>query len=166
MNATLHSVHISEDIRSLAQLAEGIWNEYFIDIITQEQIDYMVEKFQSVKAITNQIEAEGFEYFFITMDGKRAGYMGVKQEESSLFLSKLYLSKESRGKGCASVALAYLEDLCRQRNLDSIWLTVNRYNDHTIAVYKKKGFNVVREEAKDIGNGFVMDDFVMEKQMK
>lgn len=162
MNVTMNSVRNSMDIHNLAELAKEIWNEYFINIITQEQIDYMVENFQSKKAITKQLDSEGFEYFFITVNDTHVGYAGVKQEDGSLFLSKLYLTKESRGKGIASVALTYLVNLCHERNLSSIWLTVNRHNHHTIAVYEKKGFNVVREEAKDIGNGFVMDDFIME----
>ncbi|GAB6929652.1 GNAT family N-acetyltransferase [Paenibacillus sp. JCM 10914] len=166
MNVTINPVHTSEDIHKLAQLAEGIWNEYFIDIITQEQIDYMIEEFQSEKAIKQQLGTEGFEYFFITVDGTHVGYTGVKQEERALFLSKLYLANESRGKGIASVAIRYLVNLCNQRNLSSIWLTVNRHNHHTIAVYEKKGFKVIREEVKDIGKGFVMDDYIMEKQVQ
>jgi ribosomal protein S18 acetylase RimI-like enzyme len=55
-----------------------------------------------------------------------------------------------------------LKEISRQRNLTSIWLTVNRYNENTIAVYKKKGFETIRTQVADIGEGYVMDDYVME----
>ena len=73
--------------------------------------------------------------------------------------------KESRGNGYASDAMLFLENLCKQRNLESIWLTVNRENLHTIDVYKKKGFQIIAEEVNDIGHGFVMDDYIMEKRV-
>ncbi|BFT72400.1 GNAT family N-acetyltransferase [Paenibacillus sp. P36] len=61
--------------------------------------------------------------------------------------------------------MVFLEMLCKGRNLNSIWLTVNRNNESSIAVYEKKGFRTVREQIVDIGNGFVMDDFIMEKEI-
>ena len=53
-------------------------------------------------------------------------------------------------------------ELCKKNNLDKIWLTCNRYNVNTLEVYRHWGFETVREEATDIGNGFVMDDYIME----
>ncbi|MNE72395.1 Acetyltransferase (GNAT) family protein [compost metagenome] len=80
-------------------------------------------------------------------------------------MSKFYISKEHRGRSYASQALAFLEKLCKERSLSHIWLTVNRHNESSIAVYEKKGFRTVREQIADIGNGFVMDDFIMEKEI-
>ncbi|OMF57773.1 GNAT family N-acetyltransferase [Paenibacillus rhizosphaerae] len=163
MEVMLTQVNTEEEIAALADLAYGIWHEYFIRIITRDQIKYMVDKFQSVPAITDQIQHQGYEYFFINVDGAHAGYIGVKQEEGKLFLSKLYIAKEYRGHGYASRAMEFLTTLCKDRCLSAIWLTVNRHNDSTIAVYEKKGFKTVRTQVADIGNGFVMDDYVMEK---
>lgn len=94
------------------------------------------------------------------------GYTGIHPEDGKLFLSKLYLRKECRGLGLASQAFAFLEDYCRAHGLSAIWLTVNRHNDHSVQVYEHKGFVTVREQAADIGHGYVMDDFVMEKQVQ
>ncbi|WP_028549676.1 GNAT family N-acetyltransferase [Paenibacillus sp. UNC451MF] len=155
----------TEEVANLAQLASEIWYEYFVSIISKEQIDYMVEKFQSTNAITEQIQNQGYEYYFMNMSGKNIGYLGVKQEEGKLFLSKFYILKEHRGRGYASRAMEFLVDICQKRRLSTIWLTVNRYNDATIAVYEKKGFRTVRTQVADIGNGFVMDDYIMEKEI-
>ena len=92
------------------------------------------------------------------------GYAGLQEANGKLFLSKLYIAKENRGKKIASEAFLFIEELARKRNLKSIWLTVNRNNTHAIDVYKAKGFSIIRTQVTDIGNGFVMDDYVFEKQ--
>ncbi len=154
-----------EAITELARTAADIWREYYISIITMDQIDYMIGKFQSAPAVQDQIEHQGYHYYVMHHDGGTAGYLSVKEEEGKLFLSKFYVCKEHRGKGYASQAMSFLEELCRERGLSHIWLTVNRHNESSIGVYRKKGFRVIREQVADIGNGFVMDDFVMEKEI-
>jgi diamine N-acetyltransferase len=159
-------VNTVEEIAEVARLAADIWHEYYISIITVEQIDYMIDKYQSFPAISDQIENQGYEYYLIQSDDFTSlGYMSVRQEEKRLFLSKFYIVKEHRGRGFASQAMAFLEQLCQERGLSHIWLTVNRNNESSIAVYEKKGFKIVREQAADIGNGFIMDDFVMEREI-
>ncbi|UKS29460.1 GNAT family N-acetyltransferase [Paenibacillus sp. HWE-109] len=166
MNIKLLHVNTEEDITEVARLAAEIWREYYVTLITIEQIDYMIGKFQAVPAITDQIYHQGYEYYLIQHDGSAIGYMSARQDEGKLFLSKFYIGKEHRGRSYASQAMAFLEQLCKDRNLSHIWLTVNRDNESSIAIYEKKGFRTVREQIADIGNGFVMDDFIMEKEME
>lgn len=165
MKVIFPQVKIAEEVAVVAQLAAAIWREYYVSIITIEQIEYMIGKFQSISAITDQIDHQGYEYYFIHNGESVVGYMSVREEEDKLFLSKFYISKEHRGQGYASQASAFLEQLCKDRNLSHIWLTVNRDNESSIAVYEKKGFQIVQEQIADIGNGFVMDDFIMEKEI-
>lgn len=132
-------VTTAEETAEVARLAAEIWQEYYVSIITIEQIDYMIEKFQSAPAITDQIHHQGYEYYLIhNGDGSIAGYMSAREEDGKLFLSKFYIGKEYRGRSYASQALAFLEKLCEDRNLTHIWLTVNRDNESSIVVYKKK----------------------------
>lgn len=162
---TMTMVETEDQISRLAGLASRIWHEYFISILREAQIDYMVEKFQSAAAITDQLQSQGYSYFFICLDGNPVGYLGIKPDGEKLFLSKLYLQKEFRGRGYASLAFSFLEEYCRRRNLRAIWLTVNRYNFDTIHIYEKKGFVKIRQQVADIGGGFVMDDYIMEKTL-
>lgn len=150
-------------IADLADLAKKVWNEYFVSILIQDQIDYMVDKFQSMPAMTEQIQNQGYQYYFLNLEGKNIGYIGVREETGKLFLSKLYIVKEYRGKGFASEAFEFLENMCQNKKIRAIWLTVNRYNEDTIHIYEKKGFQTIRTHVMDIGEGYVMDDFVMEK---
>lgn len=152
-----------EHVSLLAAMADKIWHEYYASLISVEQIRYMLDKFQSVQAISSQIREGELVYYLITEQDAPVGYVAVAEKDSALFLSKLYVLKEHRGKGTASKAMVFLESLCKERGLNAIWLTVNRHNDASIAVYEKKGFVKVREQVGDIGNGYVMDDYIMEK---
>lgn len=162
MEVTLIPVTTTEDINTLAALAKGIWEEHFTPIIGAGQVAYMLEKFQSVPAIAEQLQ-NGYRYFFIAKEGEPIGYTGIKAENGKLFLSKLYLRKDARGNGYASQVFALLEELCKAEGLSAVWLTANRYNYGAIAVYKKKGFETIRTQVADIGGGYVMDDYIMEK---
>lgn len=152
-------------VEELCALAREIWEEHFTPIIGAGQVEYMLEKFQSVPAVSEQLE-QGYRYFLFQEEGKTVGYTGVQKQEEKLFLSKLYIHKKSRGKKYASCAIRFLCGLCREEGLPSIWLTVNRHNEHTIAIYKKLGFSITRTQVTDIGGGFVMDDYIMEKPVE
>ena len=147
-----------KNITKLANLASEIWHEYWPCILTSEQIDYMVDKFQSENAIINQIENENYTYYFLKVDGNVAGYTGVSNRGDYLFLSKLYIKKEFRHKGYGKKAFEEIKKL----GFNRIQLTVNKYNKNTIDAYLKYGFKIINKAVTDIGNGFVMDDYIME----
>ncbi len=149
------------DIQKIADLAEIIWHQHFTPIIGKDQVLYMVEKFQSYPALKEQI-ASGYEYYRIFDQDEFCGYCGIHPENGKLFLSKLYLKKEARGKHLATQTLEFLKELCRERDLSAIWLTCNKHNDNSLAVYRHLGFQTVDTQVADIGNGFVMDDYIME----
>ncbi|HIV68474.1 MAG TPA: GNAT family N-acetyltransferase [Candidatus Butyricicoccus stercorigallinarum] len=160
MQLTYQSV-TDADIEALAVLATEIWHEFFPGIISVEQVDYMVEQFQSAPALRRQL-AEGYRYELVYADGEPIGYIGVHPEEDLLFLSKLYLKKQYRGRGCGRKMIDHVAALARQLDKSGVYLTVNRHNDHTIAVYHATGFETVRTQVADIGNGYVMDDYIMQ----
>ena len=154
---TFKKVKLTE-ITQLAELASYIWHEYWTEILTPEQIDYMVDKFQSENAIINQIENENYTYYFLKVDEKTAGYTGASDCKDYLFLSKLYIKKEFRHKGLGKKAFEEIKKL----GFNRIQLTVNKYNKNTIDAYLKYGFKIIDKAVTDIGNGFVMDDYIME----
>lgn len=154
-----------ELILNVATMAEEIWHEYFPALISEEQIDYMLEKFLSFDSIFEQIQ-NGYEYFLLIHDYTFAGFAGVHEENGSLFLSKLYIHKDFRGNGISSKVMKNLIELCKVRSLDKIWLTCNRGNESALAIYKHFGFIQTREQVSDIGGGFVMDDYILEYPVK
>lgn len=160
-------VETDEQIQNLAFMADTVWHEWFAEILSKEQIDYMVKKFQSFSPLKKQMTDEGYEYYFLNVNGTNVGYTGIHIEDDSkkLFLSKIYILKPFRGKRYASEAFEFLEGICQGMNLEAMYLTVNKYNDNAINVYLKKGFENVKSQVTDIGNGFVMDDYIMEKKI-
>lgn len=154
-----------EQIEILAGKADEVWHEHFVTILSPEQIDYMVDRFQSVPAIQDQLKNQGYQYYFLKLEGQIIGYTGIKPENGTLFLSKLYILKPYRGRGYASEAFDFLEGMCEGMGLSAIWLTVNRNNSNTIQVYEHRGFTIIKTQAADIGSGYVMDDYIMEKKI-
>lgn len=162
----IEKVNNFSELREIAVLAEKIWHECFVGIISAGQIDYMVEKFQSFSAMKNQIENQDYYYMTVRNDSTLCGYIGVKPEnDDRFFLSKLYLHESARGMGIASLMLAKVFEEARNAGKKSVYLTVNKYNSHAVEVYKKTGFVIIDSVVTDIGNGYVMDDYIMEYKL-
>ena len=176
MDVTFVPVTTAEDQKKLAAMAYEIWNEYWPSRIGQDQVDYMVANFQSLEAIERDMAEHGYDYWFLRVteddeeggEGRKeriVGYTGGQDEPETnrYFISKIYLLAEERGRGFASKTIRFYEDLCRERGFHAMYLTVNKYNELGIRAYEGKGFATIDAVVTDIGGGFVMDDFIMEK---
>jgi GNAT superfamily N-acetyltransferase len=106
----------------------------------------------------------GYEYFLVSRAQSDIGYFAVQPqlEERRLFLSKLYLLDRHRGGGTGRACMEFIERLGRDRGLGLLWLTVNKGNP-SVQAYQRLGFSIAAEIVMDIGGGFVMDDYRMEK---
>lgn len=155
-------VTTKQQLEHIALLASTIWQEHYVPIIGKAQVDYMLETFQSVNTMSHQIDA-GFLYFLIYFEDTPIGYLSVKPEDNALFLSKIYVLNTYRGKGIGTQAMTFVENMAKDFKLPKIRLTVNKHNTNSIQAYKTMGFIIVGDLVADIGNGFVMDDFEMEK---
>ncbi len=156
-----------EDIPALAAFADSVWHEHYDGLIGPGQVTYMVRNFQSEEAIAGQL-AGGYRYFLAEDEkGNLLGYCGVHPEEDGrLFLSKLYVSAPNRRRGTGRALLSRAEAFAEEMHDASIWLTVNKHNLGSVIAYLKMGFQFARTLVTDIGNGFYMDDYVMEKQVR
>lgn len=166
MDIVIEKADTDIELRSVAELADKIWHECFIGIISLGQINYMVEKFQSYEAMKEQTETQGYIYFAVRENGGLCGYTAIKPDsDDRLFLSKLYLRSDKRGRGIGAEMLGRVFDEARKLGKKRVYLTVNKHNDRAIAVYKKTGFEIVDEVVTDIGNGYVMDDYIFEYRL-
>ena len=161
--ADIALIKTDQHIVEIVDLATEIWNEYYVALTSKAQVDYMLEKFQSVNAITSQIE-EGWKYHLVSDSAVSVGYFAVVPDysNSKMLISKFYVKKEHRNKGWGRAMLDFIEDISREHRINTLWLTVNKKNP-AIAVYEKLGFVNVAPIVSHIGEGFVMDDFRMEK---
>lgn len=152
-----------KSIVELSVLASSIVKEHYDSIIGSEQNDYMIEKFQSVSSIEEQI-SHGYQYYFVCENGMKIGFLAFYKRKNELYLSKFYLLKTQRGKGISKKMLDFVIANARKMNVCSITLNVNRNND-AVYVYENLGFYRIREEKNDIGNDFIMDDYVYEYKL-
>lgn len=167
MPLTFQPVKTAAEQEQLADLAAAIWNEYWPALIGQDQTDYMVENFQSLPAIKRDMAEHAYEYWILINDeGNVVGYTGGHEEPETnrFFISKIYLLASARGKHYASRVIDFYTDLCQERGLHAMYLTVNKGNELGIRAYEGNGFKTIEAVVSDIGNGFVMDDYIMEKQ--
>ena len=153
-----------KDLELIERMAEEIWREHYTPIIGNEQVEYMLDKFQSAQSMQKQIE-EGYTYILINSDQEALGYLAYEKRDNALFLSKIYLLKRVRGKGYGKLAMHHVFESAKDLGCRSIRLTVNRFNLNSIMAYERIGFEKKGEVVQDIGNGFVMDDYVMEKEL-
>lgn len=158
-----------ESVVALAELAASIWREYWPSLIGEAQTEYMIEQFQSLPAIRRDMREHGYEYWFIRseQDDRVVGYTGghVEPQTNRFFISKIYLRAAERGKHFASAVVCFYEELCRERGLRAMYLTVNKGNVLGIRAYEGNGFTTIDAVETSIGHGFIMDDYIMEKSV-
>ncbi|AOW19625.1 GNAT family N-acetyltransferase [Urechidicola croceus] len=158
----IKNVENTDEIEVVSQLAYKIWNQHYVPIIGQDQVDYMIDKFQSQIAITNQIK-NGYEYYLISHNEIAVGYLALVPDNQTkkLMISKIYIDADYRGSGNGKQLLDFTKKVSKEIGFKTIWLTVNKYNSKSINWYQKNGFEITEEVTMDIGNGYFMDDYVL-----
>ena len=152
----------AEELLQIEEMADVIWHEHYTPIIGVKQVVYMLDKFQSVDSMSEQIKS-GYQYFLINQTEIPVGYLSFIKRAEELFLSKMYILKELRGHGIGRRAFEFIETQAKENDCKKISLTVNRNNLNSIKAYEKAGFQNTGELIQDIGHGYVMDDYSMEK---
>ena len=164
MEITIKPASSRKELVEIAALAARIWHQHYDRLLGTEQVDYMLERYQSEPALAAQL-AEGYTYLSARdHSGTLVGYCGYHPEGDRLFLSKLYVAKEARGSGISRLFLNRLLEAAR--GMSAIYLPVNKHNESSIAVYRKFGFRTADAVTTAIGGGFVMDDYIMELPLR
>ena len=153
----------TEDCALIRKLAQQVFPNTYRDILTPEQIDYMMEWMYSEKNIRKQMEEEGHVYLLAYEECEAAGYVSVRPEGKDLFhLEKIYVLPYFQGAHCGSFlfheALRYIKE--QHHEPCQMELNVHRQNK-AVHVYEHMGMKKVREGDFPIGNGFYMNDYIM-----
>lgn len=156
-----------DQLSRVEDLARKTWPSTFKEILSQAQIDYMLNWMYNLTTLEQQIEA-GHIFYVFKENQKDLGFIGVElnyQNTQKLRIHKIYVLPTAQGKGVGAKLIKHVT-LCiavpeKQTHLH---LNVNKYNA-AVSFYEHLGFVSVKEEDIDIGNGFFMNDFVMEKKL-
>lgn len=156
------------DLKLVREMALQIWPAVYSEIISAGQIEYMLRTFYTLEKMGSEMETKGVCYAVIQINGRPGGYLSfeVLRGECCAFLHKLYLAPQHHGMGAGSEALGWVEKTAAKLGLAKVKLRVNKQNALAIRSYRRNGFQFAGEETSDIGGGFVMDDYWMEKRLK
>jgi len=155
-----------QDIESIQDLANRTWYIAYGEIISLEQIEYMLEKMYNKGELLSQLE-EGHQFLIAEEDGIDLGFAGFSVLDSATKtykLHKLYVLPETHGRGIGKLLMNEVVNLAKRAGGSALQLNVNR-NNKAADFYKKAGFIVKETIDLDIGNGFLMNDYIMEKAL-
>lgn len=153
-----------EDIPVIRELAKMIWPPTYSAILDKDQIDYMMNLIYSPSSLLRQMYQRGHIFLLLEYNGAPAGFASysVHRESEKVKLEKIYVNPKLQGKGLGLGLLNTVIERTRETGLNRLQLNVNRYNKARY-FYEKQGFRIISEEDIDIGNGFFMNDYVMER---
>ncbi len=155
------------ELRVVHELAHQIWPVVYPEIISPAQINYMLDAMYTVDALTQQFDA-GHVFLVAEENDKALGFAAYEcncETEGKAKLHKLYVLPECHGTGLGSFLLKTVQQKALSSGQNSLFLNVNKYNK-AYDFYLAKGFRKTHEVVIDIGNGFVMDDYIMELSLQ
>lgn len=152
-----------ENIPLIKEIAEKSWRKHYPGILSNEQIEYMLEQMYSETELKNHFENPNYHYYLLGDEEKTLGIMGFENhyQEKTTKLHRIYLLEEAKGKGVGKFAINFLKNQAKESGDQRIILNVNKQNP-SYYFYVSQGFKVYEETVLDVGNGFVMDDYLME----
>lgn len=155
-----------EQLEIVRSLAYTIWPDTYGSILSDQQLTYMLDKIYAIPSLQQQ-QQNGQYFVLVEENGVYYGFASyqINYMEGKTKLHKIYVLPQTQGKGIGKFLLQYVEAVVGENKNESLLLNVNRFNK-AIDFYKRQGFEVVGEENIDIGEGCLMEDYIMEKQIK
>lgn len=151
------------DAEDIAVLAARIWRRHYPGIISGAQIGYMLAQRYTPRLLRQQLASPGNWWDKLLADEELAGFSNyfLSEEPGEMKLDKIYVHQAHQRKGYGGMLLSRALQVSRAQGCARLILAVNRRNYNAIAFYRKHGFRIVDSAVKDIGGGFVMDDYIM-----
>lgn len=150
-----------DDVPTLRMLAAEIWWACYPPIIGNEQVEYMLGWMYSEDVIRGEMR-NGVAWEIAYAGHQPVGFLSLTRgDEPCIKVNKLYLRPELHGRGFGQALINRARALGHQLGGQSLRLQVNKRNERAIKAYQRAGFQIEREAVFEIGNGFVMDDFIL-----
>jgi ribosomal protein S18 acetylase RimI-like enzyme len=153
------------DVPAITALAREIWQASYPGIITQAQIDFMLEQRYGVERLYDDLEQADKWLDQAFHEGRRIGFAFSELYKGEFKLDKLYIHPDVQRRGVGGQLIEHVAERARKLGYPCVILAVNKRNEKAIGSYKKYGFVVRESIVDDIGGGFVMDDYIMEKKL-
>jgi ribosomal protein S18 acetylase RimI-like enzyme len=151
-----------KDIPLIKELTFAIWPQTYRSIISQQQIDYMLDMMYSTASLQKQMEEDGCTFIIVYDEKEPVGFASYVESDPAIWkLNKIYVLPSQQGKGTGKFIINYIISQIKKENAKALQLQVNRDNKAK-HFYEKLGFKVIQTANFDIGNGYFMNDYVME----
>ena len=153
------------EISIVKDLAYKIWPHAYAEILSNEQLTYMLDNFYSIASLERQMD-NGHVFLLVQENGIHLGFASYQINilPNKTKLHKIYIDPETQGKGIGKLLLDEVVQRAINSGNSHLFLNVNKYNK-AFHFYEKLGFQKIADEVIEIGNGYVMDDYVMEKRL-
>lgn len=157
----------TSDLPAIAALARVIWRASFREIISPAQIEFMLGWMYSLERLKAEIQVQGIHFEQLLVADELAGFAsyGLTSKPGVYKLHKLYVHPGQQGRGLGSQLLGHCAQRAASLGAQQMILAVNKRNRRAIHTYRRNGYRVVDSTITDIGGGFVMDDYVMAKDL-
>ena len=164
MNIT---VATKEQLPIVRDLAYRIWPDTYGAILSKIQLDFMLDKFYNIASLEEQMLEKHQVFLLIEENNQYLGFCAYElniNNSNKTKLHKIYVLPETQGKGVGKQLLEKVEEIAKSEGNSHLILNVNRFNK-ALEFYKYKGFVIVDEVNIEIGHGYLMEDYVMEKNL-
>ena len=155
-----------EDLAAIRQLAYEIWPSAYEELLGAGQLEYMLDKFYSIPSLQNQASVLNHQFIIVLEDELPIGFASFSAHDDPKIyhLNKIYVLPAQQGKNIGRHILDYIIERIKSVGCSTLQLNVNRHNK-ALHFYEKYGFKIIREEDIDIGEGYFMNDYVMELKL-
>ena len=155
----------TDDIPLIRELTSRVWPQTYASILSKEQIDYMLEMMYSPSSLEKQMKEKGCQFLIIYEEGNPVGFASYNEEVPTRWkLNKIYVLPNQQGRGTGRYLIYHIIDEIKKQNASALFLQVNK-NNKAKSFYERLGFAEVDFINLDIGNGFFMNDYIMEKKL-
>lgn len=153
------------DVDAVQSLARTVWQATYPALISQAQIDAMLAERYAAPSIRAQLKSPRDAWWIARQDGSVVAFAHAHLAPPDCKLDKLYVDPARQRSGIGAALLAAVSAWGRAQQATRLWLQVNRGNTQAIRAYEKYGFRIVEARVFEIGQGFVMDDYILEKAL-
>ncbi len=156
----------ADDINSIGFLAHQIWPAAYGHILSEAQLQYMLHMMYSPASLKKQMQEQKHVFMMAALEDEPVGFASFSATATTgIFkLHKIYVSTSIQGKGLGKALLGAVTEEVKTLGATALQLNVNRHNKAK-EFYERQGFTVIKEEDIDIGSGYLMNDYVMEKKL-
>lgn len=154
------------DLKIISEIAHKTWPLTYSEILSPEQLAYMLDAFYSGEALQENI-ANGHEFILAKENEVCLGFASFEhhyEEGNTTKIHKIYILPETQGKGIGKLLINAIADFAKTNQSHTLLLNVNRFNK-ALTFYQKMDFEIMQEIDIELEHGYLMEDYIMEKRL-